>query len=312
EIKLHMGTSWVFALAVFCFCTALVLGHGFMREEHGLKMAIPKDRGEFCSTLFNLHAVKELFVTCFRAREGNRRRWIMLLVAALNLRLLALLGNYGTLYLYTRNRFGWDFFTYSQFSAVDSIVGVVGLYLMILIALKWLKLKDPILGLVCSVSLCLSSLALSGSSESWMVYLASILQMPASLTSTSVRSLLSKVVSTKELGKVYSFLASGEAVMPLIAAPLYNLVYKKNLATFPGAVFLISVGLALFMIATFVYLILSIDEIESPSEMQVSLPGAEAETGANSDIESESEDDGINIEVRRSRFDKIEIFSLTS
>ena len=54
-----------------------------------------------------------------------------------------------------------------------------------------------------------------------------------------IRSMLSKIVSRDELGKIYSFLACGEATMPVIAAPLFNTLFSATVLRFVPAVYVL-------------------------------------------------------------------------
>ena len=239
-------------------------------------------------------------------------------MGVLNLRYLAGLGASQVLYLFTRLKFNWSVMAYSQFEACSSILAVIGMYSMILIALKWLKLQDLTTGLFSSIMLFFSALILTLATESWMIYLGkmdkrdkylnfspknfrffknfhffpknfhffeklslfpkivmmfkkmksgqrknqkccfflgvlvSIVQMGSHLISTPVRSLISKCVSKKELGKIFAALGASEACVPLIATPLYNLIYERAVMTdHPGSVFLVSVFLTLVNVLIF-------------------------------------------------------------
>ena len=47
---------------------------------------------------------------------------------------------------------------------------IAGMYMMIFITLKWLKLKDPLIGVISCVSLLLAALVLFLTQASWMIY----------------------------------------------------------------------------------------------------------------------------------------------
>ncbi len=55
------------------------------------------------------------------------------------------------------------------------------------------------------------------------------------------------------VGHVYSVAACLESIMPLIASPIFNLVYKETLDTFPGCVFLMDAGIELILMILFGY-----------------------------------------------------------
>lgn len=66
------------------------------------------------------------------------------------------------------------------------------------------------------------------------------------------RSMISKLVSKDEVGKIYSFLASGEAAIPLIAVPIYNFIYAESFESFPGAIYMFSTCINFFIFFSFV------------------------------------------------------------
>ena len=73
--------------------------------------------------------------------------------------------------------------------------------------------------------------------------------------STVIRALLSKKVPEYELGKVYTFLGSLEALTPLATSPLLTVIFNSSLDTIPGAVYIakavfISAVLILFLVIT--------------------------------------------------------------
>ena len=78
--------------------------------------------------------------------------------------------------------------------------------------------------------------------------------MLASATSVVTRSMISKQVSSDELGQVFSVLASFESIVPLMATPMFNIIYESSIVQFPGSVYLVE-GSTLFIIAMFFRLV---------------------------------------------------------
>ena len=52
-----------------------------------------------------------------------------------------------------------------------------------------------------------------------------------------------QLIPGDELGKVYSLLAGLEAFVPVVASPVFSVIYNNTLDTFIGAVFLVEAGL---------------------------------------------------------------------
>ena len=52
-----------------------------------------------------------------------------------------------------------------------------------------------------------------------------------------------KEVDKSEIGRIFSVVGLGQALVPLIANPLFGLIYKATLNTLPGAYLLTIVGM---------------------------------------------------------------------
>lgn len=57
-------------------------------------------------------------------------------------------------------------------------------------------------------------------------------------TFIAMRSIISKLVSADELGKINSLFGVSEALMPLMYGPMYSMIYKMTIDYLPGAFFL--------------------------------------------------------------------------
>ena len=57
--------------------------------------------------------------------------------------------------------------------------------------------------------------------------------------------ILSKLVPTFEIGKIYSFIGCVDAVIPLVANPMYSSLYKVTLDSFAGAFFFLSAAMTI-------------------------------------------------------------------
>lgn len=57
------------------------------------------------------------------------------------------------------------------------------------------------------------------------------------------KSMLSKLCPPEDFGKMFSFLAVIELLVPLLFDPTYSTIYEHTMDTFPGGVFLLSAAL---------------------------------------------------------------------
>ena len=59
----------------------------------------------------------------------------------------------------------------------------------------------------------------------------------------AIRSLLSKLVPTTDLGKIYVVLGSLEILVPLCASPVFTVLYTTSLDSWPGLVYAVDAAL---------------------------------------------------------------------
>ena len=88
---------------------------------------------------------------------------------------------------------------------------------------------------------------------SWIMYVSAALQFN-SIVTVIIRSQCSKFVEPSEVGRIFSVVAFGQALVPLISNPIYGLLYRATIDSFPGAYLLVVDGLLVFACATNLYL----------------------------------------------------------
>lgn len=82
-------------------------------------------------------------------------------------------------------------------------------------------------------------------------YVASIPDNCFVIANVVVRSSITKLVSDEEQGRINAFTGGIEAFVFCVASSFYSFVYAKTLVDFPGAIFLISVILAVMAFIAF-------------------------------------------------------------
>ena len=94
-----------------------------------------------------------------------------------------------------------------------------------------------------------SSWALSWD-PSWLMYVSAGLQFNSIIT-VAIRSQCTKEVEKNEIGRVFSVVALGQAIVPLCSNPLFGLIYKATLDTWlPGTYLLCLAFMLVFVLIT--------------------------------------------------------------
>ncbi|XP_035209185.1 proton-coupled folate transporter-like isoform X2 [Stegodyphus dumicola] len=186
-----------------------------------------------------------------RDNNGRTRLWFLLLSSCTVAITYEVFTNIN--YVYAHHMYGWDPAIYSEmwtifsFSEMIVVLGCTSLFIQVF------KLTDPVLGIIGSVSIIGKNIFIALAYELWLYYLSNIFGFLNGLANLAVRSLISKLVDKEELGRVFSFLATCEAIVPLMASGIIAKVFNATIRTFPGACFLVATVFLMLPLGTFVW-----------------------------------------------------------
>jgi len=193
-----------------------------------------------------------------KKRLHNGRLYLILLTLVNALNALPLYAEYRVTYLYTVWKFGWDELTYSYYSTTVLGVSALGLLGLMPVMSMGLKLKDVTIGILSASSRIASELIMALSTVGLLLFETSPILIFGSLSATITRTMMSKIVSNEEQGKINSVLSLVESLIPTIGTIMYSNLYNATRETFPGAVFLISTTCA--AVTTLIYGFMKFDQ----------------------------------------------------
>ncbi|XP_042208942.1 solute carrier family 46 member 3-like isoform X2 [Homarus americanus] len=201
--------------------------------------------------IFNTKNVKETFAVVMKSRPDRGRAKILLLMTAMCL-LLFSFGSSNFSYLYVKWKFGWDYNQYVHLNLVETLVSLVAMTVILPLLSYRLQVEDSLLALLGCVSKICSLIIQGIALYPWYLYLSSVVACVGGLPLIITRSFISKSVPQRELGKVFSILASWESILPLLSHPLYTLVYNATVRSFPGTMYFMT---AIFLtVAALIYI----------------------------------------------------------
>lgn len=209
-----------------------------------------------CQDLFDTENVRRSFATAFKRRPDKGRAKVLLLIAAMCVMVMEF-GGLGMDYLYTKRMFGWTYNQYVELSVTRLVIQLAVTSAVLPVLSYYLQVGDTVLVLVGCVSKIVGQIVIGLAHQPWLLYLSSVISCIGVLPLVITRSLISKVVPGEELGRIFSVLASCEAVIPLASGPLYTVVYNSTLATFPGTIYFLSGGLYALAGAMFVWVFIN-------------------------------------------------------
>ncbi|KAL1452655.1 hypothetical protein WDU94_006862 [Cyamophila willieti] len=210
----------------------------------------------FLKEFFNCESIKGTFRSLFHDSQygntPNRNSTIVMMMLCVIVIFGPTSGEFAIMYLYTRFRFNWTEIDYSIFSTVNTFTHLFGTMFSVVIFTKWLKFDDTIVGVISVCSKVISGLIYAFANTPFFFYLGPFGDLFSGTALIAMRSIISKLTSAEELGKVMSVFMLCEGIAQMTYNPMYSAVYKATINTMPSSFFL--VGGFLSVSAIFMFL----------------------------------------------------------
>lgn len=259
------GTSG--GLYLISMIIVIFLKESLSTENRNIQISTTK----YLKDIFNINNVKNMFYNCY-CNIGSKE---ILLILSMFMGVICFIGIEEIDFLYTERFYDWTVSTYSTinslFSVGSSILIIVFAYTIIKIFCK----SDVFLGLVGFSSGILENIIKSFATRKEIYYAALACGMLSNMSSVAIRTLLSKFISNRHIGSIFSLLAICESITPLFAGIIFLEAYNHMYFIFAGFVYLIAAFLLLVGFNVFIWLLKKISTCELPaafSNIQETLP----------------------------------------
>lgn len=246
----ELGSYGVYTISSFLYVFSFMYGlfavpESGKKDEEKVKEKKEKKEEQpfFLKKFFDLHHIKEAFAVAFKDDGHSKRLRIVLLMVVVIVVMGPMHGEMTVLYLFTRVRFNWDEVDFSIFSTYMMVTNLLGTMFSVGVFSHVLQIDDALIGVMSCMSKILAGFVYAFATTDFVFYLAPLVDIVNGTSFIAMRSIISKLVTPDELGKVNSLFGVCEAIVPLIYGPMYSYIYRTTLNTMPGAFFLIGGGL---------------------------------------------------------------------
>lgn len=196
--------------------------------------------------VFNIEHIRDLMIVCFKSRNGNDRAVLWTVMLSLGSSIFVLQGVECIIFLFVRAQFQWDVRAYTMYCAIATICLILCNLVIMYIVKPITNVSDQTLVVLAFCSACISSVIVAFATKSWHMYLGVAFATLMGILKPMCRSIMATISKRaeneeeNEIGKLYSMTATFEAIFPVLSVPLYTMVYKATISSFPGAFNLIS------------------------------------------------------------------------
>nr|XP_023012214.1 uncharacterized protein LOC111502375 isoform X1 [Leptinotarsa decemlineata]XP_023012215.1 uncharacterized protein LOC111502375 isoform X1 [Leptinotarsa decemlineata] len=233
-----IGYIPILSISSFLFLIALTFSQFWIVEKtsSGNKQAV-----SVIADIFSPKHAIDTFQVIFKKSPDVNQMHILLMILVTFLQRSAYDGETNLLYLYVQNVFQWTPVEFSFFITVNGLVLLIGNSLALPLFTKILRISDHMILFVCILTKIFSNVAFGLATTSLTFYIGSSVSVITRMYRVAKKSLSTKIVAEKDIGKFQSVIGICEAIAPALAVPVYNSIYIQTLDTFPAAVFFFSI-----------------------------------------------------------------------
>ncbi|XP_064462910.1 uncharacterized protein LOC135373751 isoform X2 [Ornithodoros turicata] len=202
--------------------------------------------------LFKVQNLTDGIRACLRVRPARGRTQLWLLFVSLCFMVMDM-ATMSVSYYYVRKMYSWSVQEYTAVSSISSGVTYIFYAPIVLLFSRVLKVSDLWMAAT-GVSFAVGQLVVCGLAYTeWLYYLQYVVGIPSFVGHVGIRTHLSKLLAEDEVGKIFSFLASCEAILPIVGEVIFTKVFQWSLDFFPGLVYLIAAAICLCSVVLLVY-----------------------------------------------------------
>ncbi|CAM1314038.1 Uncharacterised protein g6421 [Pycnogonum litorale] len=203
------------------------------RGQNAPKFKIFKDLFRISNFLLGMKTV-------FKKRDGNKRKYLYLCFVILGLNNAYLIGAEAIQYQYSQLLFTWNVSDYTVFSAVAQFFNKFVNILVTPTLSSRLHFTESSIGIIGVMSALSAMIIKVLATNVPMFYTSELLHGLHFMSTAAVRSILSKLVESDELGKAYGVASAFEVFGSLLFAPANQQIYKATLSFFPAFPFVLA------------------------------------------------------------------------
>ncbi|XP_066939775.1 proton-coupled folate transporter-like [Macrobrachium rosenbergii] len=199
---------------------------------------------------FNPQRIIDSFKSTLRKREGNTRALILLLILT---SLLRRLTRSPYVFAFTRHELGWKASDYSIWVTYKNLVATAGSLVAVPLLSGRFKVTDNILATIGALSGVVEYVVYGCVTETQtnLIWIAPVAALLLNACAIAQKSMMTKIISKDEIGKVSAVFGALEGMMPMVNSAFYTAVYHSTVSSFPAAHFFVGAAISTLMMALF-------------------------------------------------------------
>ncbi|XP_022916345.1 probable peptidoglycan muropeptide transporter SLC46 isoform X2 [Onthophagus taurus] len=202
---------------------------------------------------FDLNHVVQTFQTILKKRRNRKRTYLFLLIFAMAFYTFQR-DEKPMMYLYVQLVLKWGFDQFSNFKTYVSALQDVFLLCAIPLMSKYFGWRDTYIMLFGALCHLIARIFYATAQVGWLLYIGGAFAAFGPVVAPVIRSIVSKMISSDERGKIFSILAVADNAIPIVSGTLYSQVYNASIHTHPAAIYYLTIGTQVMVFLAALYI----------------------------------------------------------
>ncbi|CAG9857347.1 unnamed protein product [Phyllotreta striolata] len=211
------------------------------------------------------HLVNTVQVMCKR-RPNNRRIYLLVLVGMMSLYTFQR-DEREIMYMYCQRVFHWNVEEFSKFRTVQSALQDVILLIAVPLMSRVLGLRDTVIIMFGAIMHSSARIFYATANAALLFYIGGVIASFGPVVAPVIRSLVSKIITESEKGKVFAVLAVADVAVPILSGTAYSSLYNLTRHSSLSAVYYLTMAtqLGVFCLVLYIHFKTKPNEFEEVS-----------------------------------------------
>ncbi|VVC35390.1 Major facilitator superfamily,Major facilitator superfamily domain [Cinara cedri] len=252
--------TYAFTTSSICATAGLLYTSIYLKETIVIKEDVNKN-------LFRLNLVRDTWQTVLKPRFGYLRCIILISVMIITIDIIDVFGELSIIYLYLQKQFSWTLENYTLFNAYSTLISALLPAISLYVFSTKLKISDIHLAITSTGFKIIHKIGLAYSVYGWNFYVVQIVGSLIYSSETLVRSQLSKIFPSEDLGKIYAFINVMEDFGILLGTPIYTTLYNMTIDNFANCFLFLSSILETFILMLYLFMLSCLSKSTQPDHL---------------------------------------------
>ncbi|GAB6024306.1 hypothetical protein CHUAL_008997 [Chamberlinius hualienensis] len=196
-------------------------------------------------------------------RAGSRRAYIFVALVTFIFSHFSLSVFFQISYMYFRLVAGWSIEVFNYYHVMLGGCSIIGFLVLLPILNRFFNLNDALLGIIGLLFSFTYTISIAFVTSTSVIFAVGIFRIPSGLVTVTTRSLVSKCVSSAEIGKLLAIYHVCDAVTSNLSSTIITSIYVATKDQLPGTIFIVCACLLILPLILYIWVAFDLRKTDS-------------------------------------------------